>query len=99
MLTALYYYRSLKMLPLPVVVLVQSHRHCCPNRCLVNWAVARQEALVVEQAQLRVLVLRSTEAQGRRRYPHYWIVMLRLVAVKGQLRAVVRMWKAEVLGR
>ena len=87
------------MLPQLVVARAQSHRHCCRSRCLGGWAAARREALVVEQARLRAPVLRMVQAQDRHRCRHYWIVMSRLVVVKAQLCAEVRMRKVEVLGR
>ena len=87
------------MLPQLVGARAQSHRRCCRSRCLVGWAAARPEALVVERAQLRAPALRMAEAQGRRRCRHCLIVIWCLVEVKAQLRAVVRMRKVEVLGR
>ena len=81
----------------------QSRHRCCPNlsRYLQDWAVIRREALVVVRALL--LALELAEAQDRRRCLRCWIVMVmamaHMVAARAPMYVVVRMRKAEVLGR
>ena len=97
------YCQSLKTCPQLEVGLDQSRHRYCPNlsRYLQDWVVIRREALVVGRVLPRALEL--AEARDRRRCLRCWTVMVmamaHMVAARAPMYVVVRMRKAEVLGR